>query len=73
MGGRELGVGEVDDLVAGKGLGHAAAAGYIATLARELAVIARRHGLEPLGYILDMARLEADQIVKDTASASGHD
>ena len=47
-----------------------AAALYIATLTDELAQIARRHGLESLGYILDMARLEADQIAKSSADAS---
>lgn len=41
-----------------------AAALYIATLAQELAQMARQHGLESLGYILEMARLEADQIAK---------
>jgi len=40
------------------------AAVYIATLAEELAQMARHHGLESLSYILEMARLEADQIVK---------
>ena len=40
------------------------AAHYIATLTEELALIARRNGLETLGYILEMARLEADQITK---------
>jgi hypothetical protein len=44
-----------------------AAAFYIGTLAAELARIARRHDLDALGYILDMARLEAEQIVKGTA------
>jgi hypothetical protein len=46
-----------------------AAALYIATLTDELAQIARRHGLESLSYILDMARLEADQIAKSSADA----
>jgi hypothetical protein len=41
-----------------------AAALYIGTLAEELAQIARRHRLESLCYILEMARLEADQIAK---------
>jgi hypothetical protein len=36
-----------------------AAAVYIADLAGDLARIARRHGLDTLGYLLDMARLEA--------------
>ena len=37
-----------------------AAAGYVAQLSAELATIARRHGLDTLGFILDMARLEAE-------------
>jgi len=37
-----------------------AAANYVATLSAELALIARRHGLDALAYILDMARLEAE-------------
>jgi hypothetical protein len=37
-----------------------AAAGYIADLTRDLAAIARGHRLETLGYILEMARLEAE-------------
>ena len=40
------------------------AAQYIASLAQELAVIARRNGLETLSDILEMARLEADQLIK---------
>jgi hypothetical protein len=40
------------------------AAVYIATLAEELAQMARSHGLESLRYILEMARVEADQIAK---------
>jgi hypothetical protein len=40
------------------------AAVYIATLAGELAQMARHHGLESLSYILEMARLEADQVAK---------
>jgi hypothetical protein len=40
------------------------AAQYIAAMAEALAVLARRHGLETLGQILEMARLEADQAAK---------
>ena len=40
------------------------AAHYIAALTDELARIAKRHGLNSLGCLLDMARLEADQVVK---------
>lgn len=38
----------------------AAAAEYIAALVADLAEIARRHGLDTLGYVLEMARLEAE-------------
>jgi hypothetical protein len=41
------------------------AALYIASLADELAKIARRNGLDTLSYILEMARIEADQVTKD--------
>jgi hypothetical protein len=39
---------------------RAHAATYIASMTTELALIARRHGLDTLSYILEMARLEAD-------------
>ena len=39
---------------------RAAAAAYIAALSVDLAVIARRHNLDTLAYLLDMARLEAE-------------
>ena len=39
---------------------RAAAANYVAELSTELANLARQHGLDALGYILDMARLEAE-------------
>ena len=41
------------------------AAQYIATLTQELAQLARRNGLDTLSYILEMARLEADQVAKE--------
>jgi hypothetical protein len=41
------------------------AAQYIATLTHELAQLARRNGLDALSYILEMARLEADQVSKE--------
>jgi hypothetical protein len=37
-----------------------AAAAYVAELNAELAIIAHRHGFAALGYILEMARLEAE-------------
>jgi hypothetical protein len=36
-----------------------AAAAYIAELSGDLAMIARGHGLTTLGYLLEMARMEA--------------
>ena len=47
-----------------------AAALYIGRMSGELARLARWHHLEPLAYILEMARLEADQIAKGSADAS---
>jgi len=41
---------------------RAAAACYVATLSADLAAIAKRHGLDTLCYILDMARLEAENL-----------
>jgi glutamate synthase domain-containing protein 2 len=40
------------------------AAQYIASLTHELAQIARRNGLDTLSQILEMARLEADQLIQ---------
>jgi len=39
-------------------------ASYIAAMADELAQLAKSNGLDPLAYILEMARLEADQTSK---------
>ena len=36
-------------------------ADYIASMTGDLALLARRNGLDTLGYILEMARLEAQQ------------
>ena len=41
-----------------------AAAAYVAELSRDLALIARRHGLDTLGYILEMAHLEAENAIR---------
>lgn len=38
-------------------------AAYLATLAGDLAALAREHGFDTMGYILEMARLEAEQTV----------
>jgi len=41
-----------------------AVAAYVAELSRELAVLARNHGLQTLGYILEMAHLEAENAAR---------
>ena len=41
-----------------------AAAAYVAELSAGLALLARRHGLDALSYILDMARLEAENATR---------
>lgn len=35
-------------------------AAYVASIAAELAILARRHHLDTLGYLLEMSRLEAE-------------
>jgi hypothetical protein len=42
-------------------------AGYIADLSGDLAQLARSHGLDMLGYLLEMARMEA----QNTLAARG--
>jgi hypothetical protein len=43
-----------------------ATANYVATLSGDLATLARHHGMATLGYLLDMARLEAESVVRHT-------
>ena len=43
---------------------RAEAASYIADLSGDLAMLARKHGLEALGFLLEMAKLEADNTVR---------
>ena len=53
---------------------RAEAAAYVAELTADLARIARGHGLDSLGYLLDMARLEAQSVAgpdeRDDAAVS---
>ncbi len=37
---------------------------YIGAMTQELGQLAKANGLDALGYLLDMARLEADEISK---------
>ena len=45
-----------------------AVATYVATLSADLAAMARRTGLETLGYLLEMARLEAENAMRRTGN-----
>jgi hypothetical protein len=45
-----------------------AAADFVATFTSELAELARRHGLDTLGYILEMARMEAESLARGPRS-----
>ncbi|MCX7310705.1 MAG: hypothetical protein WCG92_01935 [Hyphomicrobiales bacterium] len=60
----EAGALKAGDGTEGNPADRAAAASYVADLTAELAVLARRHGLDALGYILDMARLEAENATR---------
>jgi hypothetical protein len=46
-------------------------ASYVATMSDGLAVMARRHGLETLGYLLEMAQLEAENINRSVSQPKG--
>jgi hypothetical protein len=48
----------------------AAMAAYVASLVTELAALARKQKLDTLGYLLDMARLEAEGLAQDSAQDS---
>lgn len=43
---------------------------YIGRMSAELGRLAQRHHLEPLAYILEMARLEAEQTARASAEAA---
>lgn len=44
--------------------GQTEAATYIADLTADLASMARRHGLGTLGYLLDLAKMEAENLAQ---------
>ena len=47
-----------------------AAADYVAALVMELALIAHGHRLDILGYLLDVARLEAESVSRSNGRGS---
>jgi hypothetical protein len=42
--------------------GRIAVASYVASLSADLAALARRNGLDTIGYLLEMVRLEAESV-----------
>jgi hypothetical protein len=48
-----------------------AVATYVATLSADLALIARQNGLQTLGYLLEMARLEAESVSRHVRTPNG--
>ena len=57
--------------VTGKTDSPAAVADYVAAMSGDLAVMARRHGMETLGYLLEMARLEAENVTRHNNGPNG--
>jgi len=49
--------------------GRSAVASYVATLSADLAALARRSGLDTIGYLLEMVRLEAENAARQGGSA----
>jgi hypothetical protein len=56
--------GNAEAEASGTGGDQAAAAAYVAELSAELSTLARRHGLGALSYLLEMARLEAENATR---------
>jgi hypothetical protein len=56
-----------DPTEASEPVGRAAVASYVATMSADLAVMARRTGLDTLGYLLEMVRLEAESSIRPTS------
>lgn len=50
---------------------RAAVASYVATLSADLATMARRTGLDTLGYLLEMVRLEAESTSRHNHGPNG--
>lgn len=44
---------------------------YVATLAADLATMARSTGLDTLGYLLEMVRLEAESSARQAPASTG--
>jgi hypothetical protein len=49
----------------------AAVASYVAAMSAELSMLAHRHGFEALGFLLEMARLEAESAAHQLNGSGG--
>ena len=46
--------------------GQTAVASYVASISNDLATMSRRNGLDTLGYLLEMVRLEAESLARQS-------
>jgi hypothetical protein len=53
-----------DQPASGESGNRTVVADYVATMSADLASMARRSGLETLGYLLEMVRLEAENVTR---------
>ena len=54
-----------DHMKPGENRARTAVASYVATLSADLATMARRTGLDTLGYLLEMVHLEAESVMRN--------
>jgi len=55
-----------DQTVSGDTGNRTVVTNYVATMSADLATMARRTGLDTLGYLLEMVRLEAENVNRQT-------
>jgi hypothetical protein len=55
-----------DQNASGEAGNRTVVANYVATMSADLATMARRTGLDTLGYLLEMVRLEAESETRHT-------
>ena len=53
-----------DQTASGESSNRTVVANYVATLSADLATMARQSGLDTLGYLLEMVRLEAESVTR---------
>jgi hypothetical protein len=53
-----------DQMTSGEAGNRTVVANYVATMSADLATMARRSGLDALGYLLEMVQLEAESVIR---------